>query len=197
VTAASASPAAAAPSTASRSAAAALEAHAVEEDHGFGAFARHRQRRHGGDAEGTEGAGCTAGLRFQFALHVPAVAAHPEHHLQDQARGEQHHAHLEYFKGLAFELALRGKSGETEHHRQSESGRHTRPEPAPQRRRLRLAGDPGQQHADHQHGFEAFAKDDDQGVEHGVLLRNKLHRAGGGMELVDEAIAAGLQRMDH
>lgn len=141
-----------------------------------------------------ERAGIAGGLGFEFAFHVAAVTVHPQHHLQDQARGDQYHRQVEALQGFAGELALHGEVGEAKAERQRHARAGAGPESPFQHRGLRLARYPGQQHADDQHGFEAFAPDDDKGIEHGGLFRDQLHLSRFRVELVDEGVGAGLQR---
>jgi hypothetical protein len=148
-----------------------FEAESVEEDHGFRAFARHRQR---GNQTDPQRAGVFLGLRFEFVFHAAAMAVHPQHHLQDQAGGNQHHRKLELFQRRTGEFALDGIGGIAERQGQGQPRARASPHAAPERGllRVRLASDPRQENADDQHGFEAFAPDDDEGIEHDACFRD-------------------------
>ncbi|MNN78994.1 hypothetical protein D3C81_1955990 [compost metagenome] len=95
------------------------------------------------------------------------MAVHPHHHLQDQQAGAEHHGGLEPFAGRPCQ-PLSGQHEERgQRTGQRDAQRHAAPEHAQAPRRLGAMAEPGMQDADDQKRLDAFAPDDEQGLQHG------------------------------
>ncbi|KGQ02352.1 hypothetical protein BBAD15_g12439 [Beauveria bassiana D1-5] len=139
---------------------------AVQEHHGFAAFAGHRDRHQDEQAPPVIVGHRGTGAAFELALEGAAVLLHPHDHLHHQHARRQRHDRLEPFLTFVAEPRRHAQ----QHQRQRDCQRQARAHATPQILQSALAfrrrAQPGVQNAHHQHGFDAFAPDDEKNLFH-------------------------------
>jgi hypothetical protein len=105
----------------------------------------------------------------QFRLHSPAMFAHPEHHLGNQAGGDEERGGLENFQRFAGQFVLHRQQGPTEQQGKPGTGSEADEQGAFAFAGVVIGLQPGVENAGDQEGFEAFAPDDEECVTHAVL----------------------------
>ena len=108
---------------------------------------------------------------LEFLLERASVPAHPEHHLHDKARRDEHHRQLEVFAAPSPEQRWSRCRASTRRRTIAKPDARGRRRPtgsACRPRRPADAAEPCIQDAYHQHGLGRFAPDDEQCVAHDV-----------------------------
>ncbi|MCP1573135.1 hypothetical protein J2S30_001514 [Herbaspirillum rubrisubalbicans] len=102
------------------------------------------------------------------------MLAHPEHHLHDQHRRDQHDGDLEVGLGVAREQFGKAQQGRAQGGCQHHAGRHAAPQIGDAAARADIAVfQPGIENADHQKRLDAFAPDDEHDLSHQTSLPGK------------------------
>ncbi len=173
---------------------------AIQEHYGFAALAAHRQQRQQQQAPAALACQALVGVAYQAVAKGGAAAMHPEHHLHHQSAGDQGQQRLQPFAfgaGHGF-CGPQHQPGQARRAQQTEQ--HPGPQKACQARAAGLLADPGLQDADHQQRFDAFAPHNEHRLIHQRLRRLLSEEAAFGqlwVELVEERVFAGFERVDH
>jgi hypothetical protein len=91
--------------------------------------------------------------RFELLFERPTVPAHPEHHLDDQARGDQHHRKLEIFERFVGQQRSDAEHHDCQRQGKTDTGGNTTPQITHSDRRVGAALQPRVEDAHDQHGL--------------------------------------------
>ena len=100
-----------------------LLSHAIEKNHRFRPLAGHGQGCDHGHPEQAGTFCCGRQLGMQTHLHLSAMLAHPQHHLGNQAGGNEQRGGLEDLQRFAGQLILYAQQRPTQHQGQSDTRR--------------------------------------------------------------------------